>query len=269
MRGASAKSQQEAVAAVEDALGHQADAASLGDELFGVVDLLDVEPSLRRILTDPAATQDAKAELVRLLFADKVSDPTAAVLTAAASGRWSRGRDLADALELAGATALLVGAESQGQLDEVEDELFRFGRVAHGNSELRGVLSDPAIPRERRRALAGALLEGRSTPWTVSLVSQALVARRRSFEATLTEFGEVAAQRRAQLVASVRAPYELDPQERQRLADALERTYGQPVHLNVLVDPAVLGGLSVEVGDEIIDATMSGRLEDARRRIAG
>jgi len=269
MRGTSAQSQEQLVATVEDALRDDGDASALGDELFSLVDVLDAQPSLRRILTDPAASADAKSGLIRELFGDRISSAASEVLTAAATARWSGSRDMSDALELAGVTAHLIGAQAADQLDEVEDELFRFGRLAQGNPELRAVLSDRGVDRDRKRELVRGLLDGRTTPWTVSLASQAVVARQRSFEASLAEMGEVAAGRRQQLVASVRSAYELEPQERQRLADALSHMYGKPVHLNVVVDPSVLGGLSVEVGDEIVDATVSARLQDAHRRIAG
>jgi len=269
MRGTSAQSQQQAVAAVEAALARDGDAVTLGGELFALVDVLDAQPALRRILTDPGATDEAKTGLARSLFGDKVSDATLTTLIAAATGRWSSGRDLADALELAGVTAYVIGADHADQLDEVEDSLFRFGRVAHGNDELRAALADRTAPRERRRQLVRTLLEGRSTPATVALASQAVAARQRSFEATLAYFGEVAAQRREQLVATARSAYDLDLAERERLSAALQRTYGKAVHLNVVVDPSVLGGLAVEVGEELIDGTVAGRLEEARRRIAG
>ena len=267
MRGASAQAQRRVLAAVEETV--RGDAAALGDELFTVVDVLDAQPALRRVLTDPAASEAAKEGLARSLFAGKVSDATLTVLSAATSVRWSGTRDLPDALEIAGVTAHLLIVEAAGQLDEVEDELFRFGRLVHGNNELRAALTDRSPPRGPKRQLTRTLLEGRSTAATVALAGQAAAARQRSFEATIAYFGELAAQRRQQLVATVRSAYDLDPQERQRLAEALEHTYGTPVHVNVVVDPAVLGGLAVEVGDEIIDGTVSGRLEDARRRITG
>ncbi|CAN5473889.1 F0F1 ATP synthase subunit delta [soil metagenome] len=268
MRGTSAQSQRQVVAAVEEAVG-DSDAGVLGDELFAVVDVLDSAPSLRRILTDPAAAEDAKVGLARSLFADKVSEATMVVLAATAKQRWSSSRDIGDALETAGVIAHVLGAERAGQLDEVEDEMFRFGRVAHGNGELRAALADRALPRTRKRDLVRSLLQGRSTEHTVSLVSEAVVARQGSFEVTLARYGELAAERRSQLVALVRSAYDLDLDERERLAAALERTYGKPVHLNVVVDPSVLGGLAVQVGDEVIDATVSGRLHDAHRRLTG
>ena len=62
---------------------------------------------------------------------------------------------------------------------------------------------------------------------------------------------------------------ELSADEQQRLAAALAKQYGRTVHLHVVVDPDVLGGLRVEIGDDVIDGTVFSRLDDARRRLAG
>ena len=61
----------------------------------------------------------------------------------------------------------------------------------------------------------------------------------------------------------------LSASDQERLAAALTRQYGRPVHLNIVIDPEVLGGLRVEIGDDVIDGTVVSRLDDARRKIAG
>jgi F-type H+-transporting ATPase subunit delta len=104
---------------------------------------------------------------------------------------------------------------------------------------------------------------------TLALASQAAVARTGSFERVLTAFGVVAAERRSRLLAEVRVATELDDSEKTRLGAALAKKYGRDVHLNVVVDPSIVGGIAVSVGDEVVDGTMSTRLEVARRRLAG
>jgi len=71
------------------------------------------------------------------------------------------------------------------------------------------------------------------------------------------------------LVATVRVAHELGDADSQRLQGALARQYDRPVHLNVVVDPDVVGGVKVEIGDDVIDGTVASRLDDARRRLAG
>ena len=269
MRGVSAGTRDAVLAVVEDEVRGGADARELGDDLFAVVDVLDSAPSLRRMLTNPSSANEAKEGLVGSLFTDKIGEPALKALTTATAGRWNSARDLAHALEAAGVEAHLTGAEQAGELEEAEDELFRFGRLVHGDPALRTVLSDRAMPVARKRELVSSLLEGKVRSSTLSLVGQAVAARQRPFELTLDDFVQVAAGRRDQLVATVRAAYDLDETERSRLASALQGIYGKAVHVNVIVEPALLGGATIEIGDEVIDSSVAGRLEHARRKMAG
>jgi F-type H+-transporting ATPase subunit delta len=251
MRGVSAETREAVLAVVDRQVSDGADAAELGDDLFAVVGVLDAQPALRRMLTNPSSSSDAKNGLVARLFDGKIGAPAF------------------EALEDAGVEAHLAGAERSGDLESAEDELFRFSRVVHGNPALRAALSDRTMSVARKRELVGALLEKRALSATVSLVKQAVAARRRAFELTLEDYVEVAAARRNQLVATVRAAYDLDLDQRERLATALQGLYGKPVHINVVVEPSLLGGATIEVGGEVIDSSVSGRLEQARRKMAG
>jgi F-type H+-transporting ATPase subunit delta len=196
MRGVSAETREAVLAVVDRQVSDGADAAELGDDLFAVVGVLDAQPALRRMLTNPSSSSDAKNGLVARLFDGKIGAPAFEALGAAASGRWNGTRDFADALEDAGVEAHLAGAERSGDLESAEDELFRFSRVVHGNPALRAALSDRTMSVARKRELVGALLEKRALSATVSLVKQAVAARRRAFELTLEDYVEVAAARR-------------------------------------------------------------------------
>ena len=110
-------------------------AARLSDELFSVADLLDREHGLRRNLSDPARPA-AQNQVVRVLLEGKISDAALETVAAAVSARWARPGDLADTLERLGVVAASAEAEAQARLDDVEDELFRFGRIAAANLEL-------------------------------------------------------------------------------------------------------------------------------------
>lgn len=267
MRGVSAGTREAVLAVADQQVQSGADATALGNDLFAVVDVLDAQPALRRMLTNPSSAVDARSGLVGSLFSGKVDDGAYAVLVAAAVGRWNSGRDLADALEEAGVEAHLAGAELAGELEDTEDELFRFSRVVHGDPGLRGAVTDRGLPLAHKRDLVDNLLEGRARPATVALVKQAVAARRRAFGLTLEDYVEMAAQRREQLVATVRAAYDLDLDQRSRLATALQGVYGKPVHVNVVIDPNLLGGATIEIGEELIDSSVAGRLEQARRKM--
>ncbi|WP_113701055.1 F0F1 ATP synthase subunit delta [Nonomuraea lactucae] len=269
MRGLSRSSLRE-VEERFNAVAGSADLGTLSDELFAIADLLDREHGLRRALSDPARLAELKARTVRALLEGKVSEATIATAEAAVSARWSRAGDLPDVLERLGVVAAAAEAESQGTLDEVEDELFRFSRVIAANADLRRALSDPAVPEEAKRQLLRDLLGGKVAPTSLRLITQVAVhSRGRSLETGLEEFGQLVAQQRQRFVAVVRSAVELTEQQKQRLATWLRTSYGRDVHLNVEVDPRVLGGFSVRIGDEIIDTTIVGRIEEVRRRLAG
>ncbi len=271
MRGSSAESRHVVLEALDRVLdGVEAEsAATLGDELFAVVGLLDSEPGLRRAATDPATPAEARKALVTHVFADRVSDATGTVLESAAERRWSASRDLADTLEHAGVLAHVTAAQVDDRLDEVEDELFRFGRIVASDRDLRGVLGDRTTPLHARQQLVEDLLSDKTTAATRRLAVQATAGRHRSLAAGLHEFVRIAAHRRNRLVASVTVAQPLSGQETDRLAEALAGRYGQKIHLNMIVDPSVLGGARVEIGDDVFDGTMHTRLENVRRRLAG
>ena len=246
------------------------DLAALSDELFSVTALLDREHPLRRALTDPARDGDARVGLARAVLGEQVGGATTDLLAWVVRARWSVPRDLASALELLAVEAQVAAAERAGRLDEVEDELFRVSRAVAGAPELRTALSDLSAPVESRAALIEGLLGGRSTEETRRLVRQAVVAPRgRTFDRTVETYGQVAADRRSRLVATVTAVDPLTEEQRRRLAAALQRIYGHEVHLNVQLDPTLVGGIRVELGDEVIDGSVESRLDDARRRLVG
>lgn len=264
MRGVSA----DAFAKAGEALPEQAE-AGLGDELFAVARLFDANGTLRRAMTDPARPADAKSSMAEQLLGGKVSDAALAVVSAAVSGRWSSTRDLPDALDDLSVRADVRYADQQRGLDDLEDELFRLERVVGAERELADKLGDRTIPLERRQELIKGLLDGKAGETTIRLAERAVTGRGRGFGAALAAYQTVAAEHRNASIATVRVASDLTEEERTRLADALSRQYGRSIQVNVIVDPAVLGGIRVDIGDEVIDGTVASKLADAQRRIAG
>lgn len=269
MRGASAESLATLTDALKSKVEGGADAARVADDLFGVAEVLRREPSLRRVATDVSVSAEAKSELVRRIFGGALDDASVDLVAQAAGRRWAATRDLGDALEHLGVIAVVRSAEQAGRADALEDELFAFERLVSGNPDLRDALSDPARSVADKRGLLQNLLGGKATPATVRLAEQSVAGTHRTVAVAIEEYQKVAAAHRNRLVATVRVARELADQDAQRLAGALARQYERPVHLNVVVDPELIGGIRVEVGDDVIDGTVSSRLDDARRRLAG
>lgn len=245
-------------------------ADQLGEELFSVVRLLDSEVGLRRTLGDSSAEPDRRESLLTGLLSGKVGAETLEVLVAAVRERWSTPRELVDGIDRLGRIALLVRAERAGRLDAVEDELFRFGRIVAADTALEQALTDRAASGSAKAELVRSLLGGKAEAVTVALVEQLVVAPQgRPLVHGLGELAEEAAKRRERSVAYVVSPGPLSEQQQERLAATLNRIYARPIALHVEVDPAIQGGLVIRVGDEIIDGSATGRLDQLRRRLAG
>ncbi|MEV1078701.1 F0F1 ATP synthase subunit delta [Streptomyces sp. NPDC050211] len=270
MNGAS----REALAAARERLDALTDntsvnAGSLADELASLTALLHREVSLRRVLTDPAQSGEAKADLAQRLIGGQVSGEVADLLSGMVRSRWSQSRDLVDALEELANVADFTAAQKAGTLDDVEDELFRFGRIISSNTELRAALTNRSATTSAKSELLRSLLGGRSAATTERLVTRLVtVPRGRSLEAGLESLSKLAAERRDRMVAVVTSAVPLSDGQKRRLGDALAKLYGRPMHLNLDVDPEVLGGIRVQVGDEVINGSIADRIEDAGRRLA-
>ena len=247
-----------------------AGAAALGEDLFAVLRLLDREHALRRALSDPSKPADEKGAVAAALFHGKVTPPAEDLIVAAVRLRWASPGDMTDAIEQVAIEAFVIAAEADGQLDDLEDELFRFGRVVAAQPELRAALSEITVPEEGKRALLGALLDGKVTPVALRLITEmSLHPRGRSLPASLELCTRIAARRRERLIAVVRVATELSPAQRRRLAGALAASFGHDVYVNMIIDPAVMGGMTIQIDDELIDASVASRLAVVRRRLAG
>ncbi|MDT7706770.1 MAG: F-type H+-transporting ATPase subunit delta [Pseudonocardiales bacterium] len=246
------------------------DLARLGDDLFAVLRLLSEEPGLRRALADPATPAAARSALADRLFNGKISRPALDLVSDLVSSRWSRTGDLLEALEVLARRATLGVAEKDGTLESVEDELFRFGRILDREPQLGSLLADQNTPADKRVELLRSVLGGKVSPVTETLLEQTVrTPRGRNLDVAAEELSELAAARRDRYVAHVRTPVRLTAEQEQRLADSLSRLYNRPISLQVELDPSLLGGLVVQVGGELIDGSVSGKLAAARRRLPG
>jgi F-type H+-transporting ATPase subunit delta len=267
LRGGSAEALTSLTERLDRATGTNQAAVTLGDELFTVSQLFRGEAGLRRFATDASLPAEAKQGMVQQVFGDRVGDATLDLLTHAVGRRWTRSRDLADVLERLSEIAVVRSAGAKAS--QVTDEMFQVSRIIDGNPDLRSALSDPARSVDDKAALVDSLLDGKALPATVTLTKHALAGTYRTMTGALAAYREVAAQTQGQAVATVRVARPISNAEQRRLAETLGEQYDTTVHLNVVVDPDVLGGVHVEIGDDVIDGTIAGRLDDARRRLAG
>lgn len=245
-----------------------AELTRLGGDLFAVLRLLTGEPTLRRHLVDPSVPAAVRARLADRLLSGKISPAALDVVASLVSARWSRPGDLVEALEQLARRAVLGVAEKDQSLDEVEDQLFRFGRILDREPQLCSLLADESVPAHKRVGLLRTVLGDRVTAVTATLLEQTVRSpRERSLDRAAEELSELAAARRDRYVGHVRTPVRLTPDQEHRLADSLRRLYQRPISLQVEHDPSLLGGLVVRVGGDLIDGSISAKLAAARRTL--
>lgn len=244
-------------------------AEALGEGLLQIASVLDESAQLRRALSDAAIDSAAKRGLLSAVFGGKV-DPTALeVVTKAGARRWAKAQDLVTAVETAGVTAVAADAQNAGVLGTVEEELFRFTRLIVSDHDLDLALESAAAPAAKAQ-LVSDLLASRVAAQTLTLATQAAAhPRSKRVSEALERYSEILAFRQQRSVAEVTVASPLTPEQSQRLAAALSASYGRQLVLNVHIDPEVVGGVRVQVGDEVMNSTIADRLSDLRRRLVG
>lgn len=251
--------------AVKGATG--AAASSLSAELFVVAKTLHGSLSLRRAITDPSRDASAKATLVKELL--KSLSTSAIDLTAkVSSSRWSSSGDLVQVLEQLAIEAQASAANIDGVLDRIEDELFTAEQSVSASPELRKALITVGAD-DAKVGIIKDLFAKNASPHTVALLSQLVTTLRgRSIEVAFQDYKYALAARRNRVIALVRVAVALTDAQRDRLATALTAQVGQPVRINIEVDPSVLGGVAIKFADELVDGTVVNRLANAGRSMA-
>ncbi len=263
---ANAEARQGAVDAVLSDL--RALPSGLGYELFAMADALGGSAQLRKAVTERALPVADRRAVARQLFRGKVSAVAISVLETAIDQNWRSGMALVSAIDRQGVRAVLLSAEQAGRLDEVEEALFRFGRIVDANHPLRTTLADRNSPLDARVSLVTTLLQGKVPDETIALAQRAVAARDHTFDLTLESYLLISAALRRRSLATVFVAHTLTADQEARLQAALTAQVGRPVNLMVVVDSSLVGGVRVEIGDEIIDGSMAGRFEAARRQLA-
>lgn len=246
------------------------DRGALSEELFSIAAAIDGNVGLRRALADPSREGSAKRGLADQIFGGKVSEAANTVIGEVVSQRWSSEGDLSDTFEALAVRALLASAEKAGRIDDVENQLFRFERIVAGDTGLRDTLSSRNTDSEGKAGIVRRLLEGKAAPETIRLAEQAvLVDRGRRLDRVLASYLKLAAERREELTALATVAVPLDERQQSRLRSALRAMYDRPITLQTVLDRSVVGGIRIQIGDEVVDGTVLRRLDAVRRDLAG
>ncbi|MBD29890.1 MAG: ATP synthase F1 subunit delta [Acidimicrobiaceae bacterium] len=163
------------------------------------------------------------------------------------------------------AQAILAVASAESNAAQIEDEIYRFSQVLQSSEELKSTLSDASIPSTRRQQIVEDLLDGQVTQTTVALVSMIVAAGMGGdIKAIADKVVGLGAESRDKAVAEVYSVVDLSSDQQQRLAAALKSATGKDVEMKVIIDESVMGGLLVQIEDEVIDGTVRTRLKQLR-----
>lgn len=243
-------------------------AAQIGTELFLTVDQLDADRSLRVAVADTSLDASQREGIITQVFGSKVAEPTKNILSEAASQEWSTPREFRQGLVALGRRALSRAAESQSQLEQVEEELYQLSVLLESQKELTQLLSDRTATAAQKRGLLASVIYGKVTMFTEALALQVIGRPMHNPVDDLSALAEEIAELRGKSVARVVAAEALSSAQREALASKLENIYGREMAIHTEVDPSLLGGMIIRVGDEEIDGSTRGKLARLRTDLA-
>lgn len=245
-----------------------AEASQFSTDLFTVLTVLSSSVGLRRALTDNSRDTASKTQLITDLFGKNIGDATKALVTQAAGLRWSNPSEIADAIENLAVESASAAADKSNELEQLENQLFDFAQVLIANPDFRQALNTTADSDEGKVSLVESVVNGKYAASTINLLKKVVLLRRgRNIDATLATYAHYVSNSRNRLVAHIKSAVELSPTQKSSLIAALTKQMGREVHVNIEIDPKVLGGISIRYADDVIDGTVVNRLAEASRAL--
>jgi F-type H+-transporting ATPase subunit delta len=221
---------------------------------------------LRAALTDSEADASQKRALVEAVFGSRLSADAVTLLTDLAANRWSEASDLLEGIEDLG---YRVASESAKDV-AIDSELFTIERAVASDSSLEFSLGSKLSPAESKVRLVDRLLAGKASPQTVAIVNHLVQQPRgRRIGELLRHAALVVAEQRGFEIATVTSAARLSTAQLERLVQGLEAQYDRALRVNTIVDPSLLGGVRVQIGDDVIDGSVASRLSSLRQKLAG
>ena len=238
-------------------------------ELFAVCAALAESAQLRGILSDPSAESEAKSKLSTSVFAKSVSTDTLKFVNKLFGYRWSTGRDLVEAIETLAIRAAASVAAKGKALDTLEAEIFAFRNAVDSDSELQFALANKSASDEAKAKLVKDLIGKNASDAAKLLIRNAVLgAGPRRVYIVLEHFGKQVSDFAERLVATVSVAAPISKSQVEKLESVLSAKYHHPVRINLVIDPELIGGVRVQLADDIIDGSLSNRLQKAKLQLA-
>ena len=216
------------------------DAWRIGNELFTITNVLDHNIQLERALTDPSRPVEDKVAVVKTLIGDDAHPLTMEIMSDLVDRRWSRVSDIANATEDFGVDGMMYYADHTNATLQVSIELAQLHSALLNLPVVRSKLYDATVPAEARIKLLYSLIGNADFKFS-------------------RHMGES--------MVTVTTATPLSKEQVKKLVAIYSAKTGHPVHINSVVDPTVLGGMRIQVGDEVTDNTVVAQLQHLQRTV--
>ena len=245
------------------------DAWRIGNELFTITKVLDDSIQLERALTDPSRPVADKVAVLKELLGDNAHPMTMEIMTDLVSRRWSRARDIANAVEDFGVDAMMYYADATDATLQVSIELSELHSALLNLPVVRSKLYDYQATSEARVRLFREVFSGKTlNKVTMRLAEHATCnLRRRRYLETIQWLINKFSRHMGESMVTVTTATPLKKEQIKRLVEVYSAKVGHPVHINSVVDPTVLGGMRIQVGDEVTDNTVVAQLQNLHRKV--
>lgn len=245
------------------------DAWRIGNELFTITRVLDDSIQLERALTDPSRPVADKVAVLKELLGDNAHPMTMEIMTDLVSRRWSRARDIANAVEDFGVDAMMYYADATDATLQVSIELSELHSALLNLPVVRAKLYDYQATSEARVKLFREVFSGKTlNKVTMRLAEHATCnLRRRRYLETIQWLINKFSRHMGESMVTVTTATPLKKEQIKRLVEVYSAKVGRQVHINSVVDPTVLGGMRIQVGDEVTDNTVVAQLQNLHRKV--
>jgi len=166
------------------------------------------------------------------------------------------------------ARAVVGLARDTGAMDRVVDDLLALGALIRSSEAFAAFLGNPLVSPDRRAAAFKALLERKSDPLTGRFLLMLAQKRRLGLLAEICEeAGNLRDEERGILRVRIVSASPMEASQVSAIRDRLHRKYDKTIEAETAVDPSLIGGFKVQVGDTIYDTCVSTRLETLRQQL--
>ena len=239
------------------------------EEIFVISSAMSGSKQLRNILSDPSAEISGKKNALSAVFGGSVSAKAVELAGKIVALRWSKGSDLVDAMEQLAVHSVAALAASSKSLEALEAELFEFRKVVDSDQQLQIALASRQASDEQKLTMVNALISGKFGKEASLLIRFAVIGSAKvRLSVVLEQFGKLLAAYAERLVATVTVAQALSDSQEAALEKSLARDYGNDLRLNIEIDPAILGGIKVQIAGEVIDGSVANRLKQAKMMLA-